>query len=237
MNNLSKPLILLTGATGYVGGRLLKALEQAGHRVRCLARRPQFLQPKVAASTEVVAGDVLDPESLKAALDGVHTAYYMIHSMGSQHNFEVMDRQAAENFANAARQAGVARIVYLGGLGESGSELSPHLRSRQEVGTILQRSGVQVLEFRSSIVIGSGSLSFELVRAVLRKNSISLFFSLIPAPLCPRYSSQDVRKNHWTSRVCVRTIGSSESLLHPGVTRSCHRSGNRFASRYRSRRP
>lgn len=178
MSNVSKPLILLTGATGYVGGRLLKALEQAGQRVRCLARRPQFLRPKVAATTEVAVGDVLDPESLNAALDGVHTAYYMIHSMSSPHDFEAMDRQAAENFADAARQAGVARIVYLGGLGESGSNLSPHLRSRQEVGKVLLRSGAQVLEFRSSIVIGSGSLSFELVRALVER---------VPVMVTPRW--------------------------------------------------
>jgi uncharacterized protein YbjT (DUF2867 family) len=174
----SKPLILLTGATGYVGGRLLKALEQAGHRVRCLVRRPHFLRSRVAATTEVVAGDVLAPESLKAALHGVHTAYYLIHSMGSGQNFAAMDRQAAENFASAARQAGVARMVYLGGLGESGSDLSPHLRSRQEVGTVLRRSGVQVLEFRASIVIGSGSLSFELVRALVER---------LPVMITPRW--------------------------------------------------
>lgn len=175
---MSKSLILLTGATGYVGGRLLKALEQADHRVRCLARRPHFLQPKVAATTEVVGGDVLEPDSLKVALDGVHTAYYLIHSMGSRQDFEVMDRQAAENFAEAAHRAGVARIIYLGGLGESESDLSPHLRSRQEVGTILQRSGAQVLEFRSSIVIGSGSLSFELVRALVER---------VPVMITPRW--------------------------------------------------
>jgi uncharacterized protein YbjT (DUF2867 family) len=175
---MSKPLILLTGATGYVGGRLLMALQQAEHRVRCMARRPQFLQPKVAATTEVVSGDVLAPDSLKAALDGVHTAYYMIHSMGSPNDFELMDRRAAENFAEAARQAGVSRIIYLGGLGESGSDLSPHLRSRQEVGTILRSSGAQVLEFRSSVVIGSGSLSFELVRALVER---------VPVMITPRW--------------------------------------------------
>ena len=177
-SHLTDPLILLTGATGYVGGRLLKALEQSGRRVRCLARQPQFLQPKVAGTTEVVGGDVLDPDRLKAALDGVHTAYYMIHSMGSGQDFEAMDRQAAEHFAEAARQAGVARIVYLGGLGESGSDLSPHLRSRQEVGGILRRSDAQVLEFRSSIVIGSGSLSFELVRALVER---------VPIMITPRW--------------------------------------------------
>jgi uncharacterized protein YbjT (DUF2867 family) len=129
-------------------------------------------------TTEVVGGDVLDPESLKAALDGVHTAYYMIHSMASSHNFETIDRQAAELFADAARQSGVARIMYLGGLGASGSDLSPHLRSRQEVGAILRRSGAQVLEFRSSIVIGSDSLSFELVRALVER---------LPVMITPRW--------------------------------------------------
>ncbi|WP_089721566.1 SDR family oxidoreductase [Candidatus Entotheonella palauensis] len=180
MSDTSTPLILLTGATGYVGGRLLKALEQTGHRVRCLARRPQFLQPKVGPTTDVWAGDVLDPPSLSAALEGVHTAYYLIHSMNSTQDFEDTDRRAAEYFATAAKQAGVARIVYLGGLGESHSALSPHLRSRQEVGAILQQSGAQVLEFRSSIVIGSGSLSFELVRALTER---------IPVMIMPRWVS------------------------------------------------
>lgn len=178
MSDMSKQLILLTGATGYVGGRLLKALEQAGHRVRCLARQPQFLQPRVAATTDVVSGDVLDPARLQAALEGVQTVYYLIHSMDSRHDFEAMDRQAAESVANAARQAGVARIIYLGGLGESGSDLSPHLRSRHEVGTILRRSGAQVLEFRAAIVIGSGSLSFELVRALVER---------VPVMITPRW--------------------------------------------------
>ena len=175
---MRKPLILLTGATGYVGGRLLEALEQAGQRVRCLARRPHFLQLKVAVTTEVVTGDALDAASLLKALNGVHTAYYLIHSMGSQRDFESLDRRAAAHFADAARQAGVARIVYLGGLGESDSNLSPHLRSRQEVGRILQRSGAQVVEFRSSVVIGSGSLSFELVRDLVER---------VPVMITPRW--------------------------------------------------
>ena len=180
MSKTQHPLILLTGATGYIGGRFLKTLEQAGHRVRCLARRPEFLRPKVGPETEVVRGDVLDPQSLVAALHGVHTAYYLIHSMSSAQDFEAIDRQAAENFADAARRAGVSRIIYLGGLGDSRSDLSPHLRSRQEVGTILQRSSAQVLEFRSSVVIGSGSLSFELVRALTER---------IPIMITPRWVS------------------------------------------------
>ncbi|HEX6106564.1 MAG TPA: NAD(P)H-binding protein, partial [Gemmatimonadales bacterium] len=126
-------LVLLTGATGYVGGRLLRALESGARPVRCLARRPEHLQSRVAAGTEVVAGDVLSPETLGPALEGVRTAYYLIHSMASGSTYADDDRRGARAFAAAARQAGVQRIVYLGGLG-SGAELSPHLASRQEVG-------------------------------------------------------------------------------------------------------
>jgi len=170
-------LILIAGASGYVGGRLLKALEDAGHRVRCLARRPEFLRPRVAASTEVVQGDVLDPSSLAPAMDGVDTTYYLVHSMGSGRSFEEEDRRAATNFAEAARAAGVRRIVYLGALG-SGPRLSPHLASRQEVGRILGESGVPTVEFRASIIIGSGSLSFEMIRALVDR---------LPVMVTPRW--------------------------------------------------
>ena len=170
-------LVLLTGATGYVGGRLLKTLETGGERVRCLARRPEFLQPRVAESTQVVKGDVLDPPSLVAAMEGVDTAYYLVHSMASSRSFEEEDRRAATNFARAAREAGVRRIVYLGGLG-GGPQLSPHLASRQEVGRILRGSGVPTIEFRASIVIGSGSLSFEMIRALVDR---------LPVMVTPRW--------------------------------------------------
>lgn len=156
--------ILLTGATGYIGGRLLKALESSGYRLRCLARHPEFLRPKVAPETEVVAGDVMDRGALASALQGIHTAYYLVHSMGSAGDFEEEDRRAAQNFGAAAHEAGVRRIIYLGGLGDSKGPLSSHLRSRQEVGQILRESDVEVIEFRASIVIGSGSLSFEMIR-------------------------------------------------------------------------
>ncbi len=167
-------LILLTGATGYVGGRLLPSLENHGYRVRCLARRPDELSQKVSGSIEVVAGDVLDRSSLDAALRGVDVAYYLIHSMGSSGSFAEADRQAALNFGQAARAAGVGRIIYLGGLGSDKEELSAHLRSRQEVGDILRQSGVPVLEFRASIVIGPGSLSFEMIRALVERLPIML---------------------------------------------------------------
>jgi len=170
-------LVLLTGATGYVGGRLLHELESRGLRVRCLARRPEWLRARVGPRTEVVAGDVLDPNSLRAGLDSVHTAYYLVHSMGAGKEFEVRDRQGARAFAQAARQAGVRRIVYLGALGR-GERLSPHLRSRQEVGHLLRETGVPVVEFRAGIVIGSGSLSFEMIRALVER---------LPVMVTPRW--------------------------------------------------
>jgi len=173
-------LILLTGGTGYVGGRLLTSLESGGRRVRCLARRPEVLRARVRAETEVVAGDCLDGTSLRPALAGVHTAYYLVHSMGSAGKFEEQDRTAAGNFATAAREAGVRRIIYLGGLGEADSALSSHLRSRQEVGEILRQSGVEVIEFQASIVLGSGSLSFEMIRALVQR---------LPVMICPRWVS------------------------------------------------
>jgi uncharacterized protein YbjT (DUF2867 family) len=165
--------ILLTGATGYVGGRLLTALIAAGHRVRCLARRPEALQHRAGPRVEVVAGDVQDPSSLKSALAGCPAAYYLVHSMGVARGFEETDRRAAESFGQAARTAGVRRIIYLGGLGV-GAALSPHLASRQEVGRILADSGVPTLEFRASIVIGSGSLSFEMIRALVERLPIMI---------------------------------------------------------------
>jgi len=162
-------LVLLTGATGYVGGHLLKALEAAGKRVRCLARRPDLLRSRTGPETETVRGDVLDRSSLIGAMQGVHTAYYLVHSMDSPESFEQKDREAARNFGEAAREASVPRIIYLGGLGESSGELSPHLRSRHEVGNLLRAGGVQVIEFRASIIIGPGSISFEMVRALAER--------------------------------------------------------------------
>jgi uncharacterized protein YbjT (DUF2867 family) len=161
-------LVLLTGATGYVGGRLLQELERTGVPLRCLARRPEALETRVADTTEVVRGDVLDAGSLREPMRGVETAYYMIHSMGDEGDFEALEREAATNFGNAAREAGVKRIIYLGGLG-SGENLSAHLRSRQEVGRILRESGVPTIELRASIIIGSGSLSFEMIRSLVEK--------------------------------------------------------------------
>jgi len=176
----ASPLTLLTGGTGYIGGRLLKALEAGHRRIRCLARHPEFLQARVQPGTQVVAGDCLDRSTLQAALTGVDTAYYLVHSMGSALKFAEQDRIAAQNFAEAAKESGVKRIIYLGGLGEVSPSLSSHLRSRHEVGELLRQSGLPVIEFRASIVIGSGSLSFEMIRALVQR---------LPVMICPRWVS------------------------------------------------
>jgi uncharacterized protein YbjT (DUF2867 family) len=133
---------------------------------------------------DVVGGDVLDQTSLRLAMEGVAVAFYLVHSMGSKKSFEEQDRTAAVNFAAAARDAGVRRIVYLGGLGSDGDKLSAHLRSRHEVGTILRSTGVPVIEFRASVVIGSGSLSFEMVRALVER---------LPIMIAPRWVSVEAQ--------------------------------------------
>jgi uncharacterized protein YbjT (DUF2867 family) len=171
-------LILVTGASGYVGGRLLRALEARDERVRCLARRPGRPVGSSTSAAEWVAGDVRDPATLAVALRGVDTAYYLVHAMGSGADFESEEREGARRFAEAAREQRVRRIVYLGGLGRDDAPLSPHLRSRHEVGRILGASGVPTLELRASIVIGAGSLSFELVRALVER---------LPAMVTPRW--------------------------------------------------
>jgi uncharacterized protein YbjT (DUF2867 family) len=162
----SNRTVLLTGASGYVGGRLLHRLDASNGTVRCLTRRPELLRDRVQPPVEIVEGDVLDRGSLDAALQGVHTACYLVHSMGGAGDFEELDRRAAVNFAEAARAAGVEQIVYLGGLGHD-EDLSPHLASRHEVGRLLRDHGVATVELRASIVIGSGSASFETVRALV----------------------------------------------------------------------
>ncbi len=175
MNSQTEDRILLTGATGYVGGHLLDRLQQTQSHVRCLTRRPKALAHREGPRTEVVAGDLLDAGSLVSAMKGVRAAYYLVHSMGETADFAEFERRAATNFATVARRAGVGRIVYLGGLG-SGQGLSAHLASRHQVGEILRSSGVPTIELRSSIVIGAGSASFETIRALVEH------LPAIPAP-------------------------------------------------------
>jgi len=180
-----KNLVLLTGATGYVRGRLLPELVRAGWNVRCLVRRPENLQGRVPEGVDIVPGDLLDANSLRSAMKAVQTAFYLVHSMGSTGHFEEQDRRAAENFAVAAQEANLERIIYLGGLGDDSEGLSPHLRSRHEVGEILRQSGVPVIEFRASIVIGSGSLSFEMIRALVERLPIMITPRWVSVPAQP----------------------------------------------------
>jgi uncharacterized protein YbjT (DUF2867 family) len=168
---------LLTGATGYIGGRLLRRLQRDGLAVRCLCRNPEALGWRQTPGIELVRGDLLQPASLGLAFAGVDTAFYLVHSMKAGERFEEEERTAAFNFATAARDAGVRRIIYLGGLAH-GDELSPHMRSRAQTGNMLRSSGVPVIELQASIVIGSGSASFEMMRALVDR---------LPAMLTPRW--------------------------------------------------
>jgi uncharacterized protein YbjT (DUF2867 family) len=150
--------VLVTGATGYIGGLLVPELLSRGYRVRVLARDPMRLRDRAWLSqVEVVQGDALRPASLTAALAGVDIAYYLIHSMLSGRSFEQQDVTAAQTFGRAAAEAGVARIIYLGGLGDPGAGLSSHLRSRQDTGEALGIAGVAVTEFRAAVVVGAAA--------------------------------------------------------------------------------
>jgi uncharacterized protein YbjT (DUF2867 family) len=170
--------VLVTGATGYIGGRLAPRLLAQGYAVRALARDPRQLGSLAGAGVECVAGDVLKPASLAAGLRDVAFAYYLIHSMEAGPDFAARDREAAANFATAAAAAGVQRIIYLGGLGRSGPSLSKHLASRQEVGAVLRAGPVPVTELRAAIIVGAGSASFEIVRDLAWK---------LPVMICPRW--------------------------------------------------
>lgn len=172
--------ILIAGATGYVGGRLIRVLEELKQPIRCLARRPEALHNRVGANTEIVKGELVDPESLLPVFEGIHTAYYLVHSLGDKGDFESKEARIAANFADAAQKSGVQRIIYLGGLCNTTGSLSPHMRSRIKVGEILRASGIQIIEFRASIIIGSGSLSFELVRELMQR---------LPVMITPRWVS------------------------------------------------
>ena len=171
--------ILVTGATGYIGGRLVPRLVVAGHDVVCLARNPDRLSGRDWGAVDVRRGDVLDRASLDAAFDGIDVAYYLVHSMAEgERGFEERDRIAAKNFGDASGETGLQRIIYLGGLGVHNSDLSSHLASRQQVGDVLRSSGVPVTEFRAAIVVGSGSISFEMIRYLSER---------LPVMISPRW--------------------------------------------------
>jgi uncharacterized protein YbjT (DUF2867 family) len=170
--------VLVTAATGYIGGHVIAPLERAGYAVRASARTPSRLHGVTGAATQVVQADAFDSEAVRASLEGVDTAFYLVHTLGGGKEYAERDHRAATIFAEAARDAGVARIVYFGGLGQDTGSLSEHLSSRQEVGRVLASVGVPVVEFRASIVIGSGSTSFEMIRNLVEK---------LPAMTTPRW--------------------------------------------------
>jgi uncharacterized protein YbjT (DUF2867 family) len=171
--------LLVTGATGYVGGRLVPRLLAEGHQVRVLVRDPARLQGRPwREQVEVFQGDVLEPGTLEGAMTGVEGAYYLIHSMSGAADFHQRDLLAARQFGQAARAAGVQRIIYLGGLGDPDADLSEHLHSRQQTGQALQEAGVPVTELRAAIIVGAGSASFEMIRNLTER---------IPVMICPRW--------------------------------------------------
>ncbi len=177
MKKSEQPIILVTGANGFIGKRLVRELLARGYRVRCMDRRPSH-HP---AGTETVIADLLKPESLELALTGVHTAYYLVHSMGQgSGDFAAKDRQAASNFKAAAELAGVKRVIYLGGLGETGDNLSHHLASRLEVARILQSGSFSTTFLRAAVIIGSGGASYEMVRSLVER---------LPLMITPRWVS------------------------------------------------
>ena len=184
---MDSPLVLVTGATGYLGGRLVPELLEAGYRVRCMARTPEKLRDHPWADRiEIARADVLDTDAVGAALDGVDVAYYLIHALGTGSHFDDTDRKGAHVFAKAAHEAGVRRVVYLGGLGPGANarDSSPHLRSRAEVGEILLASGVPTAVLRAAVVIGSGSASFEMLRYLTER---------LPVMVTPRWVTSRIQ--------------------------------------------
>jgi uncharacterized protein YbjT (DUF2867 family) len=180
-----KPDILLTGATGFIGKRLLYKLDSSGYRVRCLVRPGEklTLPYPIENEPEIVYGDILRPETLDAAMEGIAMAYYLVHSMGGKSfrkflEFEIRDRMAAQNFISAADRAGIKRIIYLGGLGDLQDNLSHHLASRQEVGRILQSGTCKTTILRAAVIIGAGGAGFEIIRYLVER---------LPVMPCPKW--------------------------------------------------
>ena len=180
-------LILVTGSTGYIASRLIPRLLEAGYRVRCLARNPLRLKGRSwSRDVEVVQGDVTVPSTLHAALEGVHTAYYLIHNMTHGHGYTALELDSARAFASAAEAAGVEHIIYLGGLADPEQHIAPHMRSRIETGRVLREGTVPVTEFRAGVIAGSGSISFEMIRFMTE------LFPIVPGPLWMRNRSQPI---------------------------------------------
>jgi uncharacterized protein YbjT (DUF2867 family) len=170
--------VLIAGASGYVGSRLAPRLRDAGYNVRCVARNPHKLINRQWNDIDIVKGNMDDIQSLREAMKGMEIAFYLVHAMSSHDDFAEKDNRYAHNFSEVAKECGVKRIIYLGGLGNADQNLSPHLKSRQKVGQVLGSTGIPVTELRASIIIGSGSASFEIIRDLVKK---------LPVMITPRW--------------------------------------------------
>lgn len=177
--------ILLTGATGFVGSNLLPALLERGHDVRALTRDAEKGRAQLDSRVEVVEGDILAPESLDGVFEDIDLAYYLIHSLYIGEEYEERDRMAAQNFADQASEAGVDRVIYLGGLGETGEGLSKHLRSRREVEEVLRTGDYELTSFRAAIIVGAGSASFEMVRQMVSRLPVMITPKWVRTPSQP----------------------------------------------------
>ena len=185
MNDQRSDSILVTGATGYIGGRLIPLLLEQGYAVRVFVRDADRIQGRTwLGDVEIVEGDVLDPKTLPPALEGIDAAYYLIHNMSEEKGYRQQEIIAARNFGKTADAYDVDRIIYLGGLGNPQEDLAPHLRSRQATGEELAKHGVPVTEFRAAIIVGSGSMSFEMIRYLTER---------LPVMICPRWVYQNVQ--------------------------------------------
>jgi uncharacterized protein YbjT (DUF2867 family) len=182
-----KKLILVTGATGYIASRLIPQLLDRGYAIRALARNPQRLQARSWSSQiDIVHGDVMEPSTLSTVFKDVHTAYYLVHNMSLGRGYTKLEMQAAHNFVRAAEEAGVQHIIYLGGLADDNQPISQHLLSRIETGAALRQGKIPVTEFRASIIAGSGSISFEMIRFTTE------FFPIVPIPRWMKNRSQPI---------------------------------------------
>ncbi len=222
---MSEKIMLVTGANGYVGSRLAQTLIDLGYQTRCMSRSLHKGEADLIPEAHWVQGDALVPETLASALRGVDTAYYLIHSMGSNKEFEALDREAAKNFAHAATKAQVRRIIYLGGLGRSTDKLSPHLQSRQEVGAVLRDASCEVIEFRASVIVGPGSISFELIRGLVERLPIMVTPKWVSIKTQPIFIDDVIAYLTQASSVAIDKneifeIGGSEALSYGDLMRA-----------------